>query len=96
MSDAQSSVWGHPVHLAIFPMLRYFKRLLLPVSSIQPNFMESMVISREHGLLLFLTICQIKKILWHFEIFVKTGLYWKFQDATPTVCNAKVLKCAIS
>ncbi len=54
-----SSVWGHSVHFAKFPMLK-FQKATAPTVFIQfqPNFMESMVIREEYRLLPFLAICQ--------------------------------------
>ncbi len=45
MSDCSSSVWGHLVHFAKFPKLRFSKVVAFTVFiQFQANFMETMVI----------------------------------------------------
>ena len=71
-----SSVWGHSVHFAKFPMLRLSKGYC------SHNFYSiSTKLYRKHGnqgeymLLAFLALCQKLQIWWHSEIFVNTGPY---------------------
>ncbi len=88
-------VWfgGNSVHFAKFPILQFLKICSSPnFHSIHSNFVQAILIMGQYRLLLFLTICQKSKILWHFEIFHNTGhtpnfkryLLWKYKsDSLP-------------
>ncbi len=82
-----SSVWGHSVHFAKFPMFCRFSKGYSSHIFIQfqPNFMESMVIRGEIQLLLFGHLPKIKKIL-HLKMILNKGPFWgqKLQKPTPS------------
>ncbi len=76
MADSLSLIWGHSMHFAKSPILRFSKHYS------SPNFhpILSKIYSRHHihgaiQAITFLAICQKLKKLWHFEIFVNTGPY---------------------
>ncbi len=76
MSDYLSSVWGHLVHFAKCAMLKIFKRLLLPQFLFSFNQNCYKYVGHDGiDAITFLAICQNLNILWHFKIFVNTGLY---------------------
>ncbi len=74
MCDSLSSVWGHLVHFANFPMLRFSKGYCCHNFRSISNFIISMLVMREYRLLLFWPSVKSYKVLW-FEIFVNIGPY---------------------
>ena len=77
MSNCLSSVWGHLVHFAKFPMLRFQKATAPTVfTQFQPNFIVNMLVMRQYGLLLFFSWNdKNSKFYGTLEICVNTGPY---------------------
>ncbi len=81
MPETLSLVWGHSVHFAKFPMLRFSKGYCSPsFQSISTKFYRKYV--GHEGIQAvtlfwrkFAKICENLKFLWHFVIFVNTGQY---------------------
>ena len=72
MPDSFSLVWDHLVHFEKFPILQFLK-----ICSAS-NFHLSKLYTRYHnhtGCHSFGDLPKIEKKLWHFEIFLNTGLY---------------------
>ncbi len=69
MYDSVSSVWGHPVHFTIFPMLRFSKddysHCFHPVSA-------ELIIGYLGGIqaITFLAIGHVLTVLWHFASLI--------------------------
>ena len=76
MPDSLSLVWGYSVHFAKCLILRFSKRYSF--NSFHQISTKRHTKYHNQGLIWVisvLTICQKLKILWHFEIFINTGLY---------------------
>ncbi len=69
MPDCLSLVWGHFVHFAKFPILRFSKRYSFnSFIRFQPNFIQ-----KYHNYYFFGSLTKLKKF-WYFGIFVNTAL----------------------
>ncbi len=73
MPDSSSLVLSRSVHFAKFSILQFLKVCSSPnFHSIHPNFIQCIIIIQA---VTFFAICQKLQKLWHFHIFLSTGLY---------------------
>ena len=84
MPDSLSLAWGHSVHFAKFPILRFSKGYLW-------EFMRTLLTIGECRLLLFLTTGQVLQNLWHFEILTLESLgkpkMWNISKTTDRIAK---------
>ncbi len=76
MLDSLILVWGHSVHFANCPILRFSKQYSFNgfhqiSTKLNTKYHNQEIIQT----ITFLAICQRLKILWHFETFINTGTY---------------------
>ena len=85
-----SLVWGHSLHFAKFPNLRFSKQYSFNTfHQISPNLIQSIIIRGQCRFFcfcfcfFFFAICQKLKILWHFEFFLNIATYMGLEISKP-------------